>query len=95
MLFNLVNLIYILFFLSFLSLCLNRSHLMMILLSLEFIVLVIYLQLINYLNLFEMELFFSMFFLVFSVCEGVLGLSILISMVRTHGNDFFQPLSIL
>nr|YP_009051012.1 NADH dehydrogenase subunit 4L [Allantus luctifer]AIG61940.1 NADH dehydrogenase subunit 4L [Allantus luctifer] len=84
-----------LFFLSFLSFCLNRNHLLMILLSLEFIVLMIYFMLIMYLSLFEMELFFSMMFLVFSVCEGVLGLSILILMVRMHGNDSFQTLSVL
>jgi NADH-ubiquinone oxidoreductase chain 4L len=30
------------------------------------------------------------FFLVFSVCEGALGLSILVSMIRGFGNDYFQ-----
>nr|WPN89787.1 NADH dehydrogenase subunit 4L [Metallus sp.] len=89
------NLIYVLFFLGMFSLCLNRKYLLMILLTLEFIVLVIYFQMMIFLSMFEMELFFSMFFLVFSVCEGVLGLSILVLMVRTNGNDFFQILSIL
>nr|AKQ53274.1 NADH dehydrogenase subunit 4L [Tenthredo tienmushana] len=86
---------YMLFFLGFLSICLNRFHLLMVLLSLEFIVLMIYLMLIIYLNFFEMELFYSMIFLVFSVCEGVLGLSILIMMVRVHGNDFYKSLSVI
>nr|WPN89774.1 NADH dehydrogenase subunit 4L [Sinoscolia sp. 1 GYN-2023a] len=93
--FNINNFLFLMFFLGFLNLCLNRLHLLMILLSLESIVLLIFFQMIIYLNFFEMELFFSMFFLVLSVCEGVLGLSILIIMVRTHGNDFFQVLSIL
>nr|AJF48482.1 NADH dehydrogenase subunit 4L [Sweltsa longistyla] len=48
-----------------------------------------------YLNLMNCELFFSMAFLTFSVCEGALGLSILVSMIRTHGNDYFQSFSIL
>jgi NADH-ubiquinone oxidoreductase chain 4L len=37
-------------------------------------------------------LFISCFF---SVCEGSLGLSILVSMIRSHGNDYFQSYSVL
>nr|YP_010546988.1 NADH dehydrogenase subunit 4L [Anabropsis tonkinensis]UYI31643.1 NADH dehydrogenase subunit 4L [Anabropsis tonkinensis]UYI31656.1 NADH dehydrogenase subunit 4L [Anabropsis tonkinensis] len=75
--------------------CSNRKHLLATLLSLEFIVLVLFLMLFNYLNMFNYELFFSMIFLTFSVCEGALGLSILVSMIRTHGNDFFQSFMVL
>nr|YP_010148417.1 NADH dehydrogenase subunit 4L [Analcellicampa danfengensis]QQV69256.1 NADH dehydrogenase subunit 4L [Analcellicampa danfengensis] len=93
--FNFVNLFFILYFMGLMSLCFNRFHLLMLLLSLEFIVLVLYMLIIFYLNLYEKELFFSMMFLSFSVCEGVLGLSILISMVRMNGNDYFQVLNFL
>uniref|UniRef100_A0AAU7BAI4 NADH-ubiquinone oxidoreductase chain 4L n=1 Tax=Insulanoplectron spinosum TaxID=3073471 RepID=A0AAU7BAI4_9ORTH len=75
--------------------CSKRKHLLITLLSLEFIVLSLFLMLFNYLNLYNYELYFSMVFLTFSVCEGVLGLSILVSMIRTHGNDFFQSFVIL
>uniref|UniRef100_A0AAU7BAE2 NADH-ubiquinone oxidoreductase chain 4L n=3 Tax=Macropathinae TaxID=317211 RepID=A0AAU7BAE2_9ORTH len=75
--------------------CSKRKHLLATLLSLEFIVLSLFLMLFNYLNLYNYELYFSMVFLTFSVCEGVLGLSILVSMIRTHGNDFFQSFVIL
>uniref|UniRef100_A0AAU7B9V3 NADH-ubiquinone oxidoreductase chain 4L n=1 Tax=Micropathus cavernicola TaxID=3073456 RepID=A0AAU7B9V3_9ORTH len=75
--------------------CSKRKHLLATLLSLEFIVLMLFLLLFNYLNLFNYELYFSMVFLTFAVCEGVLGLSILVSMIRTHGNDFFQSFVIL
>uniref|UniRef100_A0AAU7BAG0 NADH-ubiquinone oxidoreductase chain 4L n=1 Tax=Dendroplectron aucklandense TaxID=3073470 RepID=A0AAU7BAG0_9ORTH len=75
--------------------CSKRKHLLATLLSLEFIVLSLFLMLFNYLNLYSYELYFSMVFLTFSVCEGVLGLSILVSMIRTHGNDFFQSFVIL
>nr|YP_009250320.1 NADH dehydrogenase subunit 4L [Periplaneta lateralis]AMW91075.1 NADH dehydrogenase subunit 4L [Periplaneta lateralis]UEV86531.1 NADH dehydrogenase subunit 4L [Periplaneta lateralis] len=68
----------------------NRKHLLVTLLSLEFIVLVLFLMLYIYLNGFNYELFFSMIFLTFSVCEGALGLSILVSMIRSFGNDYFQ-----
>nr|WJZ53061.1 NADH dehydrogenase subunit 4L [Melanodexia sp.] len=73
----------------------NRKHLLSMLLSLEYIVLSLFLMLFIYLNMFSYEFFFSMMFLIFSVCEGVLGLSILVSMIRTHGNDYFQSLNIL
>nr|YP_009349905.1 NADH dehydrogenase subunit 4L [Pseudorhynchus acuminatus]AQM40079.1 NADH dehydrogenase subunit 4L [Pseudorhynchus acuminatus] len=75
--------------------CSNRKHLLVMLLSLEFIVLSLFYSLFLLFNYFEVELYFSMVFLTFSVCEGALGLSILVSMIRTHGNDFFQTFSIL
>nr|QNE85917.1 NADH dehydrogenase subunit 4L [Brachyptera risi] len=73
----------------------KRKHLLLTLLSLEFIVLSLFLILFIYLNSMNYELYFSMIFLTFSVCEGALGLSILVSMIRTHGNDYFQSFSIL
>uniref|UniRef100_A0AAU6QFL2 NADH-ubiquinone oxidoreductase chain 4L n=1 Tax=Nepsalus decorillus TaxID=2950594 RepID=A0AAU6QFL2_9NEOP len=78
-----------------LSYVLKRKHLLSMLLSLEFIVLSLFFLLIMSLMHFNFEFFFSMIFLTFSVCEGSLGLSILVSMVRTHGNDYFQSLNIL
>nr|WDE73797.1 NADH dehydrogenase subunit 4L [Stenopelmatus sp.] len=75
--------------------CSKRKHLLATLLSLEFLVLVVFFMLFNYLNMFNYEFFFSMVFLTFSVCEGALGLSILVSMIRTHGNDFFQSFMVL
>nr|YP_010545654.1 NADH dehydrogenase subunit 4L [Chrysops dissectus]UYG48437.1 NADH dehydrogenase subunit 4L [Chrysops dissectus] len=73
----------------------NRKHLLSTLLSLEFMVLSLFLFLFIYLNLYNFEMFFSMMFLTFCVCEGALGLSVLVSMIRTHGNDYFQTFSIL
>nr|YP_010016405.1 NADH dehydrogenase subunit 4L [Perlomyia isobeae]YP_010835985.1 NADH dehydrogenase subunit 4L [Perlomyia levanidovae]QOI73907.1 NADH dehydrogenase subunit 4L [Perlomyia isobeae]WGC89504.1 NADH dehydrogenase subunit 4L [Perlomyia levanidovae] len=73
----------------------KRKHLLLTLLSLEFIVLSLFLILFIYLNKLNYELYFSMVFLTFTVCEGALGLSILVSMIRTHGNDYFQSFSIL
>nr|YP_010231164.1 NADH dehydrogenase subunit 4L [Paralimna concors]QSV37207.1 NADH dehydrogenase subunit 4L [Paralimna concors] len=73
----------------------NRKHLLSMLLSLEYIVLVLFFMLFIYLNIMNYETFFSMMFLTFSVCEGALGLSILVSMIRSHGNDYFQSFNIL
>jgi len=73
----------------------SYKHLLNILLSLEFIVLSLFIFLFFYLNLFNYEQYFRIFFLVFSVCEGVLGLSILVSIIRSHGNDYFLNFSFL
>nr|YP_009647939.1 NADH dehydrogenase subunit 4L [Isophya major]QBZ37740.1 NADH dehydrogenase subunit 4L [Isophya major] len=75
--------------------CSKRKHLLAMLLSLEFIVLSLFLMLFLLLNLYQCDLYFTMIFLTVSVCEGALGLSILVSMIRTHGNDFFQTFSVL
>nr|QUL58859.1 NADH dehydrogenase subunit 4L [Chrysomya villeneuvi] len=85
----------ILFIMGVFTFVSNRKHLLSMLLSLEYIVLSLFLMLFIYLNMLSYENFFSMMFLTFSVCEGALGLSILVSMIRTHGNDYFQSFNIL
>nr|YP_010022702.1 NADH dehydrogenase subunit 4L [Sarcophaga diminuta]QOP39550.1 NADH dehydrogenase subunit 4L [Sarcophaga diminuta] len=85
----------ILFIMGVFTFVSNRKHLLSMLLSLEYIVLSLFLLLFIYLNSLNFEFFFSMMFLTFSVCEGALGLSILVSMIRTHGNDYFQSFNIL
>nr|YP_010447007.1 NADH dehydrogenase subunit 4L [Loxocera sinica]UTM10372.1 NADH dehydrogenase subunit 4L [Loxocera sinica] len=73
----------------------NRKHLLSMLLSLEYIVLSLFFMLFMYLNMINYEMYFTMIFLTFSVCEGALGLSILVSMIRTYGNDYFQSFNLL
>nr|ARH54685.1 NADH dehydrogenase subunit 4L [Tachinus subterraneus] len=75
--------------------CMKRKHFLLMLLCLEFIILSLYFNLFIYLSYFNYEYYFSMIFLTMSVCEGTLGLSILVSMIRTHGNDYFKTFSIL
>nr|YP_010946657.1 NADH dehydrogenase subunit 4L [Margattea bisignata]WGO57375.1 NADH dehydrogenase subunit 4L [Margattea bisignata] len=86
---------FVLFFCGVWVFCSNRKHLLITLLSLEFIVLVLYFVIYFYLLEMDYELFFSMVFLTFSVCEGALGLSILVSMIRSYGNDYFNTYNIL
>nr|UYX62324.1 NADH dehydrogenase subunit 4L [Orthopygia glaucinalis] len=69
--------------------------LLIVLLSLEFFVLSIFFFLMIYLSYIENNMYMLMLFLTFSVCEGALGLSILVSMIRTHGNDYFQSFNLL
>nr|QXP99395.1 NADH dehydrogenase subunit 4L [Eoscarta assimilis] len=83
------------FFLGLMSLCFNHKHVFMSLLSLEFIVLVLFLLLYFCMINFGYELYFIMIFLVFSVSEGVVGLSILISLIRSHGNDYVNSFNLV
>nr|YP_009183761.1 NADH dehydrogenase subunit 4L [Heliothis subflexa]ALN38371.1 NADH dehydrogenase subunit 4L [Heliothis subflexa] len=73
----------------------KHKHLLIVLLSLEFIVLSIFFFMLIYLMMIDYDMYMLMVFLVFSVCEGALGLSILVSMIRTHGNDYFQSFNLL
>nr|ANZ54423.1 NADH dehydrogenase subunit 4L [Hieromantis kurokoi] len=73
----------------------KHMHLLIVLLSLEFMVLSIFFFFQYMMMYMEYEMYMMMVFLVFSVCEGALGLSILVSMIRTHGNDYFQSFNLL
>nr|ADO60524.1 NADH dehydrogenase subunit 4L [Lycus dentipes] len=71
------------------------KHLLLMLMSLEFVVLSIYLTMFFMFNSFLFEYYFSLVFISIMVCESALGLSILVVMVRSYGNDYFQSLSVL
>nr|YP_010372454.1 NADH dehydrogenase subunit 4L [Parantica melaneus]UPA56408.1 NADH dehydrogenase subunit 4L [Parantica melaneus] len=73
----------------------KHKHLLIVLLSLEFIVLSMFFLMQIYLMMINFNMYMLMIFLVFSVCEGALGLSILVSMIRTHGNDYFQSFNLI
>nr|ALO70338.1 NADH deshydrogenase subunit 4L [Atheta sp. 2 EF-2015] len=86
---------FLMYFSGLLVFCMKRKHLLLMLLSLEFIILSLYFNMFIYLSSFNFEYYFCMIFLTMSVCEGALGLSILVSLIRTHGNDYFQTFSVL
>nr|AFN10597.1 NADH dehydrogenase subunit 4L [Sasakia charonda] len=73
----------------------KHKHLLIVLLSLEFIVLSIFFLMMMYLMMINNNMYMLMVFMVFSVCEGALGLSILVSMIRTHGNDYFYSYNLI
>nr|ALO71162.1 NADH deshydrogenase subunit 4L [Subcoccinella vigintiquattuorpunctata] len=83
------------FFMGLLSFSLKRKHMLMMLLSMEFIILSLFFLMFLYLINFNYEFYFSMIFLSFSVCESVLGLSLLVSMIRSHGSDYFNSFNLL
>nr|YP_002265610.1 NADH dehydrogenase subunit 4L [Trachypachus holmbergi]ACF35143.1 NADH dehydrogenase subunit 4L [Trachypachus holmbergi] len=92
--FNMLPFIFM-FFTGMIVFSFKRKHLLLMLLSLEFIILSLYILMFIYLSMFDFEYYFSMLYLVFCVCESVLGLSILVSLIRTHGNDFFFSMNML
>nr|AML26399.1 NADH dehydrogenase subunit 4L [Staphylinidae sp. BMNH 1274636] len=83
------------YFMGLVSFCLKRKHFLLMLLSLEFIILSLFMNLTIYLMMIGYENYFSMIFITMSVCEGALGLSILVSLMRSHGNDYFQTFNLL
>nr|WHM50504.1 NADH dehydrogenase subunit 4L [Pseudabris przewalskyi] len=83
------------FFSGLVMFSLKRKHLLLMLLSIELMVVALYMSMFIYLSLLDNDYFFSMIFLTFSVCEGALGLSVLVTMIRTHGNDYFQSFNLL
>lgn len=72
-----------------------RKYLLSILLSLEFIILRLFILLYIYIIYNNFEIYILIIFLIFIVCEGSLGLSILVSIIRSYGNNFFQSFRIL
>nr|ALO71115.1 NADH deshydrogenase subunit 4L [Pselaphinae sp. 10 EF-2015] len=83
------------FLMSLLIFSLKRKHLLLLLLSLELIVLSLYINMFFMLMEFGLEFYMLMIFLIMSVCEGVLGLSLLVYLVRTHSSDYMSSLNIL
>nr|YP_009971756.1 NADH dehydrogenase subunit 4L [Cucujus mniszechi]QNG56466.1 NADH dehydrogenase subunit 4L [Cucujus mniszechi] len=73
----------------------KRKHMLLMLLSLEFVVLSLYLSMFLYTSMMGYEYFFCMIFLSMSVCEGALGLSVLVSIIRSYGNDYVMSFTSL
>nr|UKO33029.1 NADH dehydrogenase subunit 4L [Stenochironomus sp. 3CZ] len=83
------------FFWAIISFLNFYKHFLTVLISLEFIVLNLFFFFFFYLNFFNFEYYYCLYFLIFSVCEGILGLSILVKMIRNYGNDNFLNFSLL
>lgn len=73
----------------------NFKYLLINLLRIEFIILRLFFNIYLNLILFNFEIFFLIVFLRFIVCEGVLGLSLLISIVRILGSSNIQNIYLL
>nr|YP_009537177.1 NADH dehydrogenase subunit 4L [Semibalanus balanoides]AYJ83656.1 NADH dehydrogenase subunit 4L [Semibalanus balanoides]AYJ83669.1 NADH dehydrogenase subunit 4L [Semibalanus balanoides]AYJ83682.1 NADH dehydrogenase subunit 4L [Semibalanus balanoides]QNS22934.1 NADH dehydrogenase subunit 4L [Semibalanus balanoides] len=73
----------------------KRKHLMNMLISLEYIVLATFLLIMLITFTVGLETYVSLIFLVASVCEGSLGVGMMVGMVRSHGSDYISSFSVL
>nr|ADD83038.1 NADH dehydrogenase subunit 4L [Habrophlebiodes zijinensis] len=73
----------------------KHKHLLSTLLSLEFMGLMLFLMMSYLLMNLILEMYYLMIFLSMAVCEGALGSGIVVSMIRSHGSDYFLSYSIL
>nr|YP_009492413.1 NADH dehydrogenase subunit 4L [Lygus pratensis]AHN95682.1 NADH dehydrogenase subunit 4L [Lygus rugulipennis]AWI69715.1 NADH dehydrogenase subunit 4L [Lygus pratensis] len=86
-LYNMNFMLFFMFVSGLIVFCSMRKHMLLTLLSLEYIVLCVYIFMIIFVLDFLGDMYLILVFLTFSVCEGVLGLSILVTIIRSYGND--------
>nr|YP_009254163.1 NADH dehydrogenase subunit 4L [Takydromus amurensis]ANC62849.1 NADH dehydrogenase subunit 4L [Takydromus amurensis] len=90
-------LLYTSFLLSLLGLSLHRTHLMLILICIEGMMLTLYLTmatLISSLNT-PTTAILPIMLLAMSACEASTGLALLVATSRTHGTDHMKTLNLL
>lgn len=73
----------------------RHKHLLITLLRLEYVILNIFFLLIFNIIWDRREAYLALIFLVFAVSEGRLGLSLLVSIVRSHGGDYFKRFNLV
>nr|QZZ18330.1 NADH dehydrogenase subunit 4L [Kaukania anser] len=87
-----MNFFIMIFMFSLISMILVRKHILLCLISLEMIVLSLLIMILIYCIMFNYSFYIYLFMMTFYVCEGVLGLSVLVYMIRCHGNDYMNSL---
>nr|QBC73179.1 NADH dehydrogenase subunit 4L [Cocculina subcompressa] len=73
---------------SLLSLALQSKHLLSSLLSLEALMMSLFILLLSCSFFLNSESHLVLMFIALGGCEASLGLAILVSLIRTHGNDY-------
>nr|YP_010692596.1 NADH dehydrogenase subunit 4L [Gargara minuta]WBV77337.1 NADH dehydrogenase subunit 4L [Gargara minuta] len=80
------------FFFGLLSLSFVRKHIFLCLISLEFIIVYLLMIFYFYVFFFFCSFYLYVIFMVFCVCEGVLGLSLIVLLIRCHSNDYLTSI---
>nr|YP_010968344.1 NADH dehydrogenase subunit 4L [Paraponera clavata]WNO15833.1 NADH dehydrogenase subunit 4L [Paraponera clavata] len=80
-------------FLWLMLLMLMYKFMLIVVMMIEFVVLSITVFMFNFMYLLELE-FYVIYYLVFSVCESCLGLSLLVLIVRYYGNDLYYSFNL-
>jgi NADH-ubiquinone oxidoreductase chain 4L len=83
---------FVLFLFAFVS---KRKHILATLLSLEGLMVTVFMLMCLFRAFFGGYHVFILLFLTLVACEGALGLSLLISIVRGHRSDYFSSLNLL
>nr|QKV48767.1 NADH dehydrogenase subunit 4L [Parathailocyba orla] len=81
-----------LFFMGLFCLILIRKHILLCLISLEFVVLSLLLLILMFCISFNYSFYLYLLMMTFYVCEGVMGLSLIVYMIRSHGNDYLMSM---
>lgn len=82
------------FFIGLYSFYIKRNYLLKILLRLEYLRLIIFGIIFCRVWIIP-EKYILIYFLTFCVCEGAFGLSILVVLVRSYGNDYLNSVIFL
>nr|YP_009939384.1 NADH dehydrogenase subunit 4L [Crenidorsum turpiniae]QNV48538.1 NADH dehydrogenase subunit 4L [Crenidorsum turpiniae] len=72
----------------------NKNHTLNNLIILEFISISTSSIALKAIGWMSMEIFIMLFILIILITESILGLSLLINMIRTHGNDYMKTSAI-
>nr|AML25610.1 NADH dehydrogenase subunit 4L [Staphylinidae sp. BMNH 1274668] len=92
---KLISYIYIYMYMAGLFSFILSKHFLLMLLSLEFMMMSLLMGIFFILLKMNFELYFLMIFMIMMVAEGVLGLSILVSLIRGYSNDYFNNYNLL
>nr|YP_010381601.1 NADH dehydrogenase subunit 4L [Neosymplana vittatum]UDL71976.1 NADH dehydrogenase subunit 4L [Neosymplana vittatum] len=88
-----MNILLMIFFSGFIGLFFVRKFFLLSLLMIEFMSISIFGLCCFYFMNFLYSNFFSIIFLVFTVCDGVLGLSLMVFLVRKDSFDYLMSMS--
>lgn len=79
---------------SFVRILLERGHLLIVLILLEAMMLGLFSYFVFGVLGGISNLYLCLAFIRFVACEAAVGLSLLVSLIRTHGNDFVSSLTV-
>nr|WQM20557.1 NADH dehydrogenase subunit 4L [Eusarima sp.] len=85
----------LIFFSGLLSVFLVRKHFFLSVLSLEFLILSNFFFSYFFLEFYLYDFYFSILVLVLGVCEGVLGLSLIVYIYRKFSVDYLDSLNLI
>nr|YP_009180594.1 NADH dehydrogenase subunit 4L [Calameuta idolon]ALM04150.1 NADH dehydrogenase subunit 4L [Calameuta idolon] len=72
-----------------------NKHILLILMSLEFFVVVMFYVWLIYFSVLDVNQFISLYYLIFSVNESVLGLTIMIIVMRSEVWDYLNSMNLI